>query len=81
MVDDTHRRLVEVLESRCYKALVVKRYGPRCYLVIKLVDEDRVFVDRSGKRVEYRHAWQVRDWLLDRFAIPEHEVQVDVVPR
>lgn len=81
MIDSTHHKLIAALESRSYKGLCVKRYGRHCCLVIRLADEDRVFVNRLGNCVEYRHAWQVRDWLRERFRIPESEVTIDVVQR
>lgn len=74
MVAEDHRVLIQALETRAYKALRVVRYGQTCYLLITLTDSERVFVDRFGKHVAYRHAWQVRDWLQDRFGILQTEV-------
>ena len=79
MIDKLHRILIEALESRSYVRLRVKRYGSMCYLVISLAREEHVFVDKAGKQVAYRHAWQARRWLKQRFAIPEIEVEVEIV--
>jgi len=79
MISETHRILVEALESRSYKRLHVNRFGQTCCLIVTLGDQKRVFVNKLGKPVEYRHVWQVRDWLQKRFAIPASEVEVGVV--
>jgi hypothetical protein len=79
MFDETHHLLMEALESRSYKRLQVNRMGRKCWLIVTLDDGTHVFVDRLGKRVEYSHAWQVREWLKNRFGIPESDVPVDVV--
>jgi len=44
------------------------------------MDEDaHVFVNRMGERSEYRHAWQVRDWLMSNFGIPPESVPIEVI--
>jgi hypothetical protein len=78
MINETHRILIEALQTQCVDELRVKRYGETCYLVVKLGDQERVFVDRFGWQESYRHAWQVRAWLWERFQIPESDVQVDI---
>ena len=79
MVDESHHLLMEALRSRTYERLQVKRYGDRCCLILQIGGRGRTFVNRFGECVWYRHAWQVRDWLRDTFAIPTNEVEVDVV--
>ena len=76
--DHRHDEFMTALESRSYRRLFVRRSGATCHLVIHLVDQPpHVFVDRFGRQMSYRHAWQVRDWLESRFGIPPEDVPVE----
>ena len=72
-----HEDMLAVLREKTFERLVIKRLDSRCYLVITSEGEAHVFGDRKGERREYRHAWQVRDWLLESFNIPPESVPVE----
>jgi len=74
----THAMLLQVLEARSYQALKIKRLGADCCFIIQIGDKDHVYVNESGEAPQYRHAWQVRKWLQERFGIPADAVTVEV---
>ncbi|NJK92778.1 MAG: hypothetical protein HC904_13730 [Blastochloris sp.] len=39
------------------------------YLTITYQQETHVYSSKDGKRKDYRHAWQIKDWLKSRFGI------------
>jgi hypothetical protein len=69
---------MEVLEAQTYEALTIRRYGERCYLILKIGGNDRMFVNRLGELPEFHHAWQIRDWLQERFHISPDAVPVEI---
>ena len=74
-----HESMMAALRERSFRCLEIKRLGSTCYLVITIDDEAHVFVNRIGERSEYRHAWQVRNWLMSNFGIPPESVPVEVI--
>ena len=71
-----HETYLRALESRNYERLFIRRNGSSCWLIIRLEGEDRVFVNKFGESPSYRHAWQVRKWLRERFDIDSESVPV-----
>lgn len=78
VMDKDHEEFIEVLQAQSYEALLIKRHGSSCSLVIRLHGEDHCFVNRFGKRPVYRHAWQIRTWLHEEFGIAPDSVPVEV---
>lgn len=76
-----HEDMLVALREKTFERLVIKRLDTTCYLVITSEGEAHVFLDRKGERGEYRHAWQVRDWLLKSFNIPPESVPVERIAR
>ena len=74
-----HETMMVALRERTYERLEIKRRGSTCYLVIAFDGEAHVFVNHKGERKEYRHAWQVRDWLMTTFDIPADSVPVEQI--
>jgi hypothetical protein len=73
-----HAALLKALESRTYDALTIKRYGDLCYLMVKVGGKDQTFVNKLGVAPRYRHAWQIRAWLHERFDIAADSVPVEI---
>jgi len=74
-VNSDHQLYVRALASKSYERLFIRRSGKSCWFIIRLEGKDCVFVDRFGKSPDYRHAWQIRKWLRERF-----EIDPDTVP-
>ena len=79
--NQAHEDMLAALREKTFERLVIKRMDSRCFLVITSEGEAHVFLDRKGERREYRHAWQVRDWLLEAFNIPPESVPVERIAR
>jgi hypothetical protein len=77
-MDRDHERFIQALQARSYEALSIKRHGSSCWLIIRLQGEDHCFVNRFGKSPDYRHAWQMRNWLHEEFGIAPDSVPVEV---
>ncbi|NJK93294.1 MAG: hypothetical protein HC904_16675 [Blastochloris sp.] len=58
-----------MLEERLYEELVISRAGDYCDLLITVSGQTHAYCDPKGKQKEYRHAWQIKQWLSDRYAI------------
>lgn len=70
----THQFQIHALENKSYERLFVRRMGSTCWLIIGINGEDHAFVNKFGKTPDFRHAWQVRNWLLERFGIAPESV-------
>jgi hypothetical protein len=79
--DKQHERMLTALREKTFTGLRITRFGAICYLIITVDGESHVFADERGKRKEYRHAWQVREWLETTFSIPPNSVPVEVSSR
>ena len=75
----SHDEMLIALREKTFERLVIKRLGSVCYLVVTSEGEAHVFGDRKGERKEYRHAWQVREWLTESFNIPPESVPVELI--
>ncbi len=71
--------LKEVIRSRTFDELIIKRVESDCYLIVMTCGKAKVYADRLGKHKIYRHAWQIRDWLSSTFGIPPETVRVETI--
>jgi hypothetical protein len=69
-----HQKLLSALKSGAYESLLVRRLEKVCYFMIRIDGKDEVYVNESGKAPRYRHVWQIRQWLEQRFGIPGEKV-------
>jgi hypothetical protein len=81
VAQQAHADMLAALREKTFERLVIKRLDSTCYLVIAYEGKAHVFGDSNGKRIEYRHAWQVRDWLQESFDIPPESVPVERIRR
>ena len=76
---DEYHLMHDVLEKKSYSKLLIKRLEHRCYLLIYIDNSAHIYTDDNGKRKEYRHAWQIKEWLQEKFAIDANEIQVEKI--
>ncbi|HAW52256.1 MAG TPA: hypothetical protein DCX54_08015 [Flavobacteriales bacterium] len=76
---DEYHLMHDVLEKKSYSKLLIKRFEHRCYLLIYNENSAHIYTDNNGKRKEYRHAWQIREWLQEKFGIDANEIQVEKI--
>jgi hypothetical protein len=74
MKDLLHNSQFTALEKGVYSKLSIRRYNDYCNLLITIDNETHVYVNRQGKAAGYRHAWQIKKWLNEKFGIEENEV-------
>jgi len=68
----------DTLQSRSFDSLAIKRIGRECYLVITIAGVTHVVTDKTGRHMTFRHAWQIRDWLKQRFEIESETIPVEI---
>ncbi len=78
-MNDLNRKLIDVLENQSFERLEIKRLDGFCYFIIHLNDNSHIFVDKVGNRKEYRHAWQITDWLKTKFGIEKNKIKFDKI--
>lgn len=71
----------ELLRRKQYDSLEVVRAGRDCFLVVHAAGEGHVYVDSQGKRPSFRHAWQIREWLLQKFDLAIEDLPVRTAVR
>ena len=76
MSNSDHQKYNDALESRNYCSLFIRRHGKECMLIIDIDGTPHVFVNKVGKPQKYRHAWQIKEWLLEKFDIESDQVEV-----
>jgi hypothetical protein len=74
-----HKEMVSALREKTFQRLTIKRLGEKCYLVVVVAGRAHVFADHAGEKKEYRHAWQIRDWLKRSFDISPDSVAVEPI--
>ncbi len=74
-----HTVMVSVLREKKFDRLVVKRFEGKCYLTIIIEGKTYVFADHAGLKKEYRHVWQITDWLESAFNIRAEKVSVETI--
>jgi hypothetical protein len=66
----------DVLEKRSFETLSIIRASEECFLLIALDGDSHVYSDKKGKKKQYRHAWQIKQWLQSRFGIDPATIEV-----
>ncbi len=79
--DDETPQFDEILRTGQYRSLEAVRVGRDCYLVVHMLTEVHVYVDPTGKRPTFRHAWQIGDWLSQKFGIAVDSLPVRTAVR
>ncbi|NOQ74827.1 MAG: hypothetical protein GQ574_22625 [Crocinitomix sp.] len=74
MTDSLHIQQIDALTNDNFSKLRVTRIDSSYYLLITIREETHVYLNKSRNRAEYRHAWQIKKWLFERFAIPENRI-------
>ena len=70
---DTHD---EILKTRDYDSLWVCRTNNLCSLIVVARGESHVYADAKGKTRKFRHAWQIKDWLRQKYGIEIERLEV-----
>jgi hypothetical protein len=73
-MDAKHQMLSSALKSRTYESLLVRRLEKQCYFMIRIDGKIEVYVNEFGKVPQYRHIWQIRQWLEQRFGITGEKI-------
>ena len=71
----TYQELITSLQERTYSSLEIKRIRLKCYLIIHFATYSRTLINKFGKRKEYRHIWQILDWLKVNFDIEKDQLK------
>lgn len=74
-----HEEMLSALREKRFERLAIKRFDESCYLIIAIAGREHVFADHAGKKKEYRHAWQIRDWLKTSFDVSPDSVPVELI--
>lgn len=72
----THQDLIKSLQDKTYSSLEIKRINRKCYLIIHFTSYSRTLINRLGKVKEYRHIWQISDWLKENFNIEKNQLKL-----
>ena len=67
----------DALRSRTFESLAIKRIDRECYLVVIVNGSTHVLTNDDGHHITFRHAWQVREWLLQKFQIATETIPVE----
>jgi len=76
----THQVQIQALENNSYERLFIRRIRSSCWLIIGIDGEDHAFVNKFGEAPDFRHAWQAREWLQERFGIDPESVPLVNAP-
>ena len=65
-----------LVEAREFERLVVAR-SHDVWLILLIAADGRTLIhaNRDGRHKEYRHVWQAKEWLAERFGMTEIEVE------
>jgi len=69
--------ILTALRENTFERLLIRRLRSQCYLIITIGDTAHVLCDSKGISKQYRHAWQIREWLKDSFGIQPELVPVE----
>jgi hypothetical protein len=72
---DTHD---DILKTKGYDALWVCRTRKVCSLIVVANGTSHVYSDSLGKTREFRHAWQIKEWLYQKYDI-EYDIEIDAL--
>ena len=71
--------MIAALRENTFERLMIRRLRSQCYLIITIGDAAHVLCDSNGVSKQYRHAWQIREWLQDSFGILPELVPVESI--
>jgi hypothetical protein len=71
-----HQRLIGILREGRFESLWVRRHGKSCWFFVRHGGKDQIFVNEFGECPDYRHVWQIRKWLEEKFGIGPDKVTV-----
>lgn len=75
---EKHDTTVEdALRAGTFDSLAIKRIDGQCYLVVTIAGATRVLTNPRGSHLTFRHAWQVREWLQQKFQITTETIPVE----
>ncbi|MGJ8638248.1 MAG: hypothetical protein ACSHYA_02550 [Opitutaceae bacterium] len=60
---------IGILENQDFDSLSINRVHGMCYLIVEYQGNKHVLTDEKGRRKEYRHAWQIKQWLAERYGL------------
>jgi|GEM_PF-4884855 len=63
---------MHALENNLFDQLNIIRDKNECFLVIQLNGQNNVLTSPTGSRKVFRHVWQIRNWLNEKFGIDEN---------
>jgi hypothetical protein len=69
---DDFAALVEAGEFE--RIVVTRSHAVWLILLITADGQTLIHANRDGRHKEYRHAWQAKEWLAERFGIADVEV-------
>ena len=72
----TDSMLEAVLRERAFESLAIKRFDRECYLVVKTGEAAHVLADEAVLPIKFRYAWQIREWLQQKFQIVADDISV-----
>ena len=75
---NTHETLIKSLRDKTYSSLEIKRIHRKCYLIIHFATYSRTFINRFERPKEYRHIWQISDWLKANFNIEKEQLKLPI---
>lgn len=68
----------DALRSRTFESLAIKRIERECYLVVTMNGATHILTNDDGDHITFRHAWQIREWLLQKFQIATETIPVEI---
>lgn len=71
---ELHKIQVSSLTDKSYDKLTIRRREGVCYLLMDIQGERHAHVDQTGNIKEYRHVWQIKNCLKEKFYISENEI-------
>ncbi|WP_299674557.1 hypothetical protein [uncultured Dokdonia sp.] len=74
----THEALINSLRDKTYSSLEIKKINRKCYLIIHFETYSRTFINKFKKPKEYRHIWQISDWLKANFDIEKEQLKLPI---
>ena len=65
-----------ILRTQEYQELWVCRTGKVCRLVVVANGKSHIYSDTQGKTREFRHAWQIKEWLHQKYDIEIKQLEI-----
>ncbi|MEZ5006943.1 MAG: hypothetical protein R2753_02195 [Chitinophagales bacterium] len=74
-MNNQYQVLIDALEFKSFDKLEIKRFDDFSYFIIYVGGNGHVLVDKNGIRKEYRHAWQITQWLKEKYKIGSGQIE------